>query len=332
MVIDVHAHCIPDEFRDWLVGHGPRVGAEIVEGRDGACVQFRDGPRTGSQYSWPSMSDTGARIAEMDRMGIDVQLLSGWIDLAGYEVPVETALEYARAHNEALAAVEAVSPTRFRTLGTAPLQDPSAATAALEHAIGDLGMAGLQLATRVGDRFIHEQPGLEEFWAAAAGVGALLVLHPLRPLSGVDLAPYFLENTVGRPAESSIALAGLLLSGVLARHPDLKLCVVHGGGFVPFQLGRLDRSFREVPGLTAQAIDRPPSSYMESVYVDTIVHDPTALRFLIDRLGPGHVVLGTDYPFPMGDDDPVALVDSVAGLAGGDREAILGGNLARLLS
>jgi aminocarboxymuconate-semialdehyde decarboxylase len=331
MIIDVHAHCIPEEFRDWLSSNGPRVGAEVVEDREGACVQFRDGPRTGTQFSWPSRSDTEARIAEMDRMGIDVQLLSGWIDLAGYEVPGETALEYARAHNEALTAVEATSPTRFRTLGTAPLQDAPAATAALEQAVGDLGMAGLQLATRVGDRFIHEQPGLDEFWATAAGMGALLVLHPVRPLSGVDLGRYFLENSVGRPAESSIALAGLLLSGVLARHPGIKLCVVHGGGFIPFQLGRLDQSYRQMPGLAAQDIDRPPSSYMDSVYVDTIVHDPLALRFLIDRLGSGHVVLGTDYPFPMGDRDPVALIDSVSGLGVADREAILGGNATRLL-
>lgn len=331
MVIDIHAHCIPAGFRQWLDNNGVRVGAEVVDGAGGQCLQFRNGPRTGLQFGWESLTDVSTRLAEMDRMGIDVQVLSGWIDLTGTEVPANTALEYSRVHNETLAGVAAATPDRFRTVGTAPLQTPDVATAVLEHAMDELGMAGVQLPTRIGDLSIDRVEGLDEFWAAAGAKRALLILHPLRPLTGVDLERYLIENSVGRPAESSIAVAGLILSGVFERHPDLRMCVVHGGGFLPFQIGRLDRSFHQLPAVAGTHITRPPSTFLEQIYVDTIVHDPTALRFVVDRLGSDHVVMGTDYPFPMGDHDPGRLVQSVPGLDDRQMEAILGGNAADLL-
>lgn len=331
MVIDVHAHCIPETFRVWLGRNGSRVGAEVVAVANGSAVQFRDGPRTGPQYTWQSMSDMNSRVAAMDRMGIDVQILSGWVDLAGYEVATGNSLEYARAHNETLAETTA-SSDRFQALGTVPMQDPPSAVRALEYAMDELGMPGIQLATRVRDRYLDQVGGLDEFWEAAAARRAFLVLHPVRPLEGVDLGRYFLDNSVGRPAESSIALAGLILSGVFERHPDLTVCVVHGGGFIPFQIGRLDQSFHQLPAVAGSNITRAPSSYLDSVFVDTIVHDDAALRFLVDRLGPGRVLLGTDYPFPMGDQDPVSFVESVVGAATPAAHAILSATAADLLS
>lgn len=330
MIIDIHSHCIPEAFRDWLQRHGVRVGAEVVSVPGGQAVQFRGGPVTGPQYGWDSMSDIPGRLAAMDRMGIDIQVLSGWIDLAGYEVAPASAAEYARAHNETLAET-AASSQRFRALGTAPVQDPRSAVGALEHAMDELDMAGLQLATRVDDSYLDQQVGLDEFWEAAAEKQALLVLHPVRPLAGVDLKRYFLDNSVGRPAESSIALAGLILSGVFERHPELTVCVVHGGGFIPFQIGRLDQSFHQLPAVAGAQIAAAPSTYLDSVFVDTIVHDDAALRFLIDRLGSDQVLLGTDYPFPMGDQDPVSFIESVAGQGTRDARAILGANAADLL-
>ncbi len=313
VIVDVHAHCIPQSFRDWLTEHGDRVGARVEDGAKGQCVQFEDGPRTGDQYSWDSLSDMGRRLAEMDRMDIGIQMLAGWVDLAGYELPAATALEYARAHNECLASEASVAPDRFRPLGTVPLQDEGLAVMALEQAMSELGMAGAQLGTRVGDVYLGEVE-LDHFWSAAAEKGAFLVLHPVRPLEGVKFGGYFLENSVGRPAESTVALGSMIMSGVFERHPGLRVCVVHGGGFIPFQIGRLDRSFHEVSHLAGGAISRPPSTYLDQVYVDTIVHDPTALRFTIDRLGSSHVMVGTDYPFPMGDDDPMGTVAAVDGL------------------
>lgn len=330
MIVDVHAHCIPESFRSWIAGNGDRVGVTVEDSAGGQCVQFRDGPRTGPQYSWPSLTDHVTRVEAMDRMGIDLQVLAGWIDLAGYELAPETALEYARAHNESLAAEAERDTKRFRAIGTAPLQDVGLAIAALEHAMDELGMVGLQLATKAADTYLGNLD-LDDFWAAAVRKRAFLLLHPVRPLEKVQVGPHFLDNSVGRPAESTISLGGLIMSGVLERHPGLRLCVVHGGGFVPFQIGRLDRSYHQIPNIAAQKISRSPSSYLDQVLVDTIVHDPSALRFAIDRMGVSHTVMGTDYPFPMGDDDPAGTVEAVDGLTEGERSLILGGNAATAL-
>ena len=331
MIIDVHAHCIPGQFREWLAESGPSVGAQVVDSEKGQSLRFDNGTQTGPQFGWDSLTDTAARISAMDRMAIDVQVLSGWIDLTGYEIEGAASLEYASAHNFALAAVQDEEPERFRSLATVPLQDPGLAVEAIKHAMIELGMAGVQIATKVNDIYLDQIDGLDEFWSAAQELGAFILLHPIRPLEGVDLGRYFLDNSVGRPAETSIALSGLIMSGVFERFPELKVCAVHGGGFVPFQAGRLDQAFHQVPGAAADRINRPPSNSLESIYVDTIIHDPEALGYLIRRLGAGQILLGTDYPFPMGEQDPVGLVHSIPGVTAEDVELIIGGNTERLL-
>lgn len=326
MIIDVHAHCIPQSFREWLDQKGPSVGVHAVESDSGPFIRFPDGVETGVQFGWPSLTDTDTRIASMDAMGIDIQVLAGWIDLVGYEVDGQNAAAYSSAHNEALVDQQARHPDRFRSLATVPLQDPALAAETLAHAMGELGMAGAQLATTVRGKYLDEVEGLDAFWEAAEELGAFVLLHPLRPLEGTDLRRYFLQNSVGRPAETSIALGGLIMSGVLERYPNLTLCAVHGGGFIPFQIGRLDQSFHQVPRLAQQRLEAPPSQSMANLCVDTIVHDPDALGFVVERMGADRVFLGTDYPFPMGDQDPVGLIRSTPGLTEKARESILGGN------
>lgn len=330
VIIDVHAHCIPNEFRGWLDRSGPTLGAHVVSTPGGQCVRFERGQQTGPQYSWKSLTDTKARLAEMDRMGIDIQLIAGWADLSGYEIASEHALEYAKVHNESLAAEAAKAPGRLRPIGTVPVQDGTLAVTALEHAMDDLGMVGVQLSTRVGDRFLDTQPGLDEFWSAAEAKGAFMVLHPVRPLMGTPVERYFMDNSVARPAETSMVLAGLIFSGVLERHPGLKICAVHGGGFLPYQIGRLDKAHRQAPTVAGKDTSTPPSETLSRTYVDTVVHDPITLRYTIDRMGVDKVLLGTDYPFPMGDQDPVSLVRSVPGLDKDEIQAIVGENAERL--
>lgn len=328
MIYDVHAHCIPAEFRAWLERRGAEVGAALVDTGKGTAVRLAG--RVTTQPLRDDLTDHGRRLAEMDRMGIDVQVLSGWIDLTGYELEPASAAEYANAHNEALAAEAAQAPDRFRALGTIPLQDPDAALRVLDRAMAELGMRGVEIATTIDGRFPHRWEGLDPVWEALAELEAFVLLHPLQPLTGVDVDAYFMDNLVARPAESTVAVAGLILDGVFERHPDLKLCVVHGGGFAPFQAGRLDRGYHAKPGLVGKHITRPPSEYLKKLYVDTVVHNPQALRYLVDYLGADRILLGTDYPFEMGDDDPVALVRSVEGLSADETRAILGDNAAAL--
>lgn len=328
MIYDVHAHCIPAEFRTWLERRGDAVDAALVDSARGPQVRFADKVTTGPLRE--DLTDYEGRVADLDRMGIDVQVLSGWIDLTGYELSSPAAAEYSNAHNEALAGEAARAPDRFRTLGTVPLQDPDAAIAVLERAMGELGMKGVEIATTIDSRYPHRWEGLDGFWEAAQDLGAFVLLHPMRPLTGVDLDAFFMSNSVGRPAESTIALSGLILTGVFERFPELRLCVVHGGGFAPFQIGRLDKAYGQKPGLVGKHIAKAPSEYLRSLYVDTVVHDPAALRYLVDYMGADRVLLGTDYPFEMGDQDPVGFVGSVPGLSTADVAAITGGTAAAM--
>jgi aminocarboxymuconate-semialdehyde decarboxylase len=326
---DVHAHCIPESLLDLLRAEGPRLGIEIRDDGDGEYAVI--GGRVRLAPFRPILGDLEARIRAMDDTGVDVQLLAGWIDLTAYALDAEVGAEYSRRFNEIIAAEAGRHPDRLLPMGTIPLQDPALAAAELEFAVRDLGMAGVQIATTV-DGTDLDEAGLDPFWEAAADLGCPIVLHPCDPLPGVDLSRNFLDNMVGRPAESTIAVGHLLFSGVLERFPGLVICVVHGGGFIPYQLGRLQRGFDAVPKLTARNITTAPAELARLLYYDTVLHDPAPLAFLVEQVRPDHVLMGTDYPFPMGDPSPVDTVNAIPGLSDEQRQLILGENVARLLA
>lgn len=325
---DVHAHCIPGDLLDLLRSDGSRFGLEIVEGERGESAVLADGQRIGPFRD--VLGDVEARIGAMDSAGVDVQLISSWIDLTAYGMEPEHGAAYSRRFNEILAAEAARHPSRFLALGTVPLQSPDRAAEELRFAVEDLGMVGVEIATTVGPIDL-DQASLDPFWAAAEALRCLVLVHPCDPLSGVDLARNFLDNMVGRPAESSIAVGHLIFGGVLERHPDLVMCVVHGGGFVPYQLGRMQRGYEAVPHMTARTISTPPEELARRLYYDTVLHDPQALAFMVERVGVERVVLGSDYPFEMGDPDPVATVQAIPGLSDDDRRMVLEGNVSRIL-
>jgi len=328
VIYDVHAHCIPADLVTWMEDRGHQVGIDVERVDGKSRVVFDGRYRTAPLRA--DLTDPALRIETMDRTGIDVQVLASWIDLTGYQLEPDLGLEWSKALNEILAAEAATAPDRFVAIGSVPLQNPSAAAEELRRITQDLGMKGVEIATTV-DEGALDLADLDEFWAAAAELGSFVLLHPMAPLPGVDLDRYFLDNMVGRPAESTIAFAGLLFDGVFERHPDLTMCVVHGGGFVPFQVGRFNQGYRQKPGLAGKNLAMEPLDYIKrNVYVDTVLNEPAVLRFLVDLLGSDRILVGTDYPFEMGDLDPVEFVRS-AGIAEGDVEAILTTNAARLL-
>lgn len=204
------------------------------------------------------------------------------------------------------------------------------AAAELRHATTELGMVGIEIATTVaGVDLVAAE--LEPFWAAAAELGSLVLLHPMDPLPGIDLKQHFLDNMVGRPAETTIAIARLIMAGLFDRHPDLRVCVVHGGGFLPYQVGRMQRGWTAKPALAATDLETAPIETIKRLYFDTIVHNPLALRYLIDLVGADRITLGTDYPFEAGDPDPIGTVDAVPGLTAEEREWIVAGTARKLL-
>ncbi|MQA88243.1 MAG: amidohydrolase family protein [Streptosporangiales bacterium] len=313
---DVHAHCIPP-------GVAPHLGSYLGS-------ELRDPPR-------PDLIDLPARLAAMDRAGVHVQLVSGWIGLTGYDLPADQGVRWARRFNDALTEMTAKRPERFLGLCHVPLQAPEEAADELRRCVEELGMVGVEIATTVDGAELDDER-LEPFWAAAAELRCLVLIHPDQRLPGRRQPRYFLNNTVGNAAEITIAVAHLVCSGVLERYPGLRLCVVHGGGYLPYQAGRLDRGYTAQPAQTAGParaggrLPRPPSAYLRSIYFDTITHSPRALRFLIDFAGADHVVLGSDYPFEMGDPDPVRTLGAVPVLTAEERRLILRDNVRRLLS
>ena len=239
-------------------------------------------------------------------------------------------MAFARATNDALAETVRAYPERLLGLAALPLQDPSAAPAELERAMRELGLRGAEIGTNVGGRNLDDQE-LEPVWAAAERLGAFLFVHPERVAAAERLGSYYLRNLIGNPLDTTIAIASLVFGGVLERYPRLKLCFAHGGGFAPYQVGRLDHGWskRPEPRVTIQ---QRPSTYVRKLYFDTILHTPDALAYVAKHFGADHLLLGSDYPFDMGPDDPVKDVESLPGLSETERRMILGETAAQLVA
>lgn len=326
--IDIHAHCVPSGVIDALVADGGRYGIELTQ-QDGRHAALIAG-RVSAGPILPALLDLPRRLAAMDAAGVKVQVLSSWIDLTAYALDGAVGSRYARMFNEALAATAASEPDRFRAVATVPLQAPERAATELRHAVTSLGLVGVEIATTV-DGTELDDPGLEPFWTAAEELRALVVVHPYASLAGRNVTRYGLDNLVGNPAETTIAVGHLVFGGVLERHPDLRVCLVHGGGFAPYQVGRWDRGFRTGTRGAAEHLRRSPGEWLRGLYFDTVLHSPLSLRHLIDVVGVEQVVLGSDYPFEMGEPAPVEAVAAVAGLSDHDRGLVLHGNLAAVL-
>ncbi len=328
-VYDVHAHIVPTELMDFLRAEGPSLGLELFPTDDG-----REKLRVaGRQELGPfpqNLFDLDARFAAMDEGGVDVQLVGHRTEFSAYALPGDQGARYSRAFNGILADLVSLHPTRMIGLGTVPLQDPPRAAEELAYLVQELGMAGVEIATHV-DGIPIDQAGLDPFWETANELRCLVLFHPNDPLRGLDLGRYFMDNIVGRPAESTVAIGYLLLSGVFERYPDLVLCMVHGGGYMPYQIGRWDKGYKMVPHLVGANLSKPPLEYVRKLYFDSLVHIPETMSYLLELVGPTQVVVGTDYPYEMAERAPVAFVDSIPGLRSEDRAAILEGNVTRIL-
>jgi aminocarboxymuconate-semialdehyde decarboxylase len=326
---DVHAHVLPEGLLDTLRAEGGDYGVEVVDTGAGPAVRYAG--RVTTPPLPRGIAGVGARLRSMDAARVDVQLVSSWIDLTGYQLPEAHAVRYSELFNDALAETVALRPDRFLGLCTAPLQAPAAAAKELVRAVTELGMVGIEIPTTVDGQDLDD-PGLDVFWGTAAELRVPVLIHPHASLAGRGVSRYFLNNLVANPAESTVAIAHVIFGGVLERFPALRFVLVHGGGFAPYQAARWDRGYAAVAGKTAVNLSRRPSQWLhENVLFDTVLHDPAMVGRLVDWAGADHVVLGSDYPFPMGDLTPVDTLEAVPGLADADRAAILHGNVQALL-
>jgi len=269
------------------------------------------------------------RIADMDKMGIDVQAISTSPMQYYYAVEPELGRRISRTINERLMEIVAAHPDRFVGLGTVPLQSPELAIAELTYCMKGLGFRGIEIGTNV-DGVDLSDARFERFFAKAETLGAVIFLHPSGFTDNRRLTQHFLTNVIGNPLDTTVGLAHIVFGGVLERHPRLKFVAAHGGGFLGHYPARMDHAYKVRPECHDH-IRRPPTSYMKKIYYDTVVFSHAQLEHLVKLWGADHVVIGTDYPYDMGYYKPVGFVNDAKRLTRAQKNAIIGGNAAKLL-
>jgi aminocarboxymuconate-semialdehyde decarboxylase len=304
MIIDMHSHYIP---LDAVAAVGPDVVA-VERAADGGYT-FRAG--AASLHLEPQLFDLERQRADLRRQGLDRRTLMLPPFALLYELPAEAGRRWARAVNDATAAVAREQADAFVGFATVPLQDVPPAVDELRRAITDLGLRGVEIATNIHEVELDD-PALEPFWAVAEELRVPILVHPHAVAGANRMGEYYFRNLVGNPTETALAGARLLFGGVLARYPDLRFILAHGGGTLPQLIGRLAHGVAVRKEAVARTAD--PLAGLSRLYFDTIVFDHRMLRHLATVAEGGHVVLGTDYPFDMAEDDAIGFVRS-SGLA-----------------
>jgi aminocarboxymuconate-semialdehyde decarboxylase len=324
--IDIHSHVIPARIVDAIAADPGRFQAR-VEGEGNARKIVHD---QGYVYPlFPEFHQVEAKLDSMDRKGIDVSVISPAPPMFYYWADVDLALSVARIVNDGVAEMVAENPGRLRGMASVPMQHPDAAVAELERVVKDYGFKAVEIGTSIEGAQLAEgrfRPLLRR----ASELGAFVFAHPYYVGAKAGLENYYLTNLIGNPLDTTIMLANLMYSGALDNLPELKLVLAHGGGFAPYQIGRLVHG-HSVRAEANAATKTSPKDLLKRIYFDTLVFDPQALRYLIDLVGADHVCIGTDSPFDMADQDPKGTIDAVPGLTAHERDCLCSGTALTLL-
>lgn len=269
------------------------------------------------------------RFADMDRMGVDQQLVMPPPPQLYHTVALEYAVPAAQMINDGVAEFVSKHPDRFIPTGTVPMQDGNEAAKELERCMKTLKFKGVEILTNVHGKELSD-PAFAPFWKKAEELGALVIIHPNGFTEGQRLSRFYFNNIVGNPFETTLALHYLIFDGVLERHPKLKIFAMHGGGYLGAYSGRIDHAWGARSDCQAN-LPKPPTSYLKQVYVDTVVFTPDQLEALVKTFGVDHVIMGTDYPFDMLEYDPIGHINAVASFDDSTRAALAGGSAKKML-
>jgi aminocarboxymuconate-semialdehyde decarboxylase len=325
--VDIHCHVLTPKAAEMVAGNegATRHPREIY-----ANERTREVNRQQAERNRVQFTSIEKRLADMDLMGIDIQAISPSPNQTYYGADPDLGIATARVVNDNLADIAGRHPDRFVPLGTVPFQAPDLAVAELDRLHKSLGFRGIEIATNVGGEDLSAER-FRKIFARIEELGLLVFMHPTGFPEARRFADHYLVNVIGNPLDTTVAVHHLIFGGVLDDHPNLKLVLSHGGGYLPAYSGRIDHAASARPD-TCEQIHRMPTTYLKRLYFDTIVYTRHQLEYLVAQYGAEHVLMGTDYPADMGEIDPVGFVESAKGLDEAERRAILGRNAARLLN
>jgi aminocarboxymuconate-semialdehyde decarboxylase len=341
--IDLHTHILPRDWPDLDAKYG-YGGFVRLEHYQPCCARMMIGDRVFREIT-DNVWDPRRRLEECDQAGVTMQVLSTVPVMFSYWAKPADALDLSRRLNDHIAEVVRTHPARFAGLATIPLQDPEMAARELERCVSELGLRGAQIGTHVDanphfgriDTLNLDNASLQPVWSAAEQLGAAIFVHPWDMLGKERMPKYWLPWLVGMPAETSLAICSMIFGGVFERFPKLRVAFAHGGGAFPFTIGRVEHAFHVRPDLCATDNKANPRKYLASgdtparFYVDSLVHDPDALKLLVKLFGSERVALGSDYPFPLGEAHAGKLIEAMEDLSPNERSQLLVGTAREFL-
>ncbi|HWH76317.1 MAG TPA: amidohydrolase family protein [Candidatus Binatus sp.] len=324
--IDVHHHYVPQQLIEETKRHGKALGVDITE-VNGSCAFSFDGSKP--HRLQPPLMDIDKRLEIMDQGQVALATLEANTNSLGYRLSGARGEGWSKLYNECVNGLVKAHPDRFVGMATVPMQDPRRAANVLDDAVARLKFGGAFIGTNVDGRYYNSED-FDPFWAKAQELDVLIVMHPEHIAGAERMTEFGLNAVCGNPADSTLSLGYILFSGVFDRFPNLKLCALHGGGFLPYHLGRFDKEFITGKKVRPSQSAKAPSAYLKNLYFDTLVYDVDTLEYLKAKVGTDKLLLGTDYPYTLGDWMAVEKVQALK-CSDAEKDAILQGNAKRLL-
>ena len=324
--IDIHHHYVPMQVIEETRRHGKALGVAVTELRGSYALSFAGSKPHRLQ---PPIFDVDGHIKVMDQGQVQTAALEANTNSLGYRLNGEQGEAWSKLYNDGVSELVKQRPERFVGMATVPLQEPARAAKVLEHAVNQQSFRGAFIGTNVNGQYYNNKE-FDSFWSKAEELDVLVVIHPAHIAGAERMTEFGLNAVCGNPADSTLCLGYMLYSGLFDRFPKLKICALHGGGFLPYHLGRFDKEFETGKGVRPAQAKKPPSAYLKNLYFDTLVYDLDTLEYLKAKVGADRLMLGTDYPYTLGDWLGVEKIQAL-NCSQADKEAILTGTARRLL-